>query len=155
MIKIASLKFSELGKVSNIELRSCEFPLGNNEIQEVLDKKGGVCFLATLSGTGVGWVAGQYYDDAKAMQVTHLAVHPSFRRRGFGRQLLGYLWNEAVKKGAKTIYILVPDYQMQKDDPDSVVDFMDHMRFRAVGVYNDFFFRYNRSYDAIKLERAT
>jgi len=154
MIKIGKLKFSDVSKVYNIELRSCEFPADHNQIQTVVDEKG-IAFLATLSGTAVGWVEGRYDQLKKEMQVVRLAVHPTYRKRGFGRQLMGYLWNEATKMGATKIYALVPEYQMQKDDPDSVVEFMDHMQFRAVNVIQDHFFRYNRYYDAIRVERAT
>lgn len=155
MIKIGQLKFNDISKVYNIELRSCEFPTDHADIQHLLDMKDHTVFLATLSNTGVGWVVAKYHPETKEVQITNLAVHPSFRRRGFGRQLLGYVWNEFNKKGAKKIFALVPEYQMLKDDPDSVAEFIDRMQFRAVKVEKDHFHRYNRYYDAIRVERAT
>lgn len=154
-MRVATAGFKDLPKIYSLELRSYEYPLEHNALQQILEIQGSVPLVGTIAGVGIGWALGQCRPEDKALEVARLAVHPSYRMQGRGRQLVGHLWNEAVKRQYTSIYFMVPEYQLDNTDPDSVLGFMDKLQFRAVGVETDFFWRYGRPYDGIKMERAT
>ena len=155
MIKVQPVGYRDLPKVYNLELRSHEFPLEHAGLQQILEIGGSIPFIGLINGLGVSWTLGQYYKEDAEVEIKRLAVHPEYRLRGFARQTIGHLWNEAVKRQARTLFFMVPEYQTEQHDPDSVADFMWKMDFKATEVEKDYYYRYGRHYDGIRFERAT
>ena len=155
MIKIKDVGYRDVPKVYNIELRSFEYPLEAAGLQQILELGGALPYIGTISGIGVSWVLGQYHRDDGEVEIKRLATHPEYRMQGFARMMIGYIWNEAVKRQANKLYMLVPEYQTVLNDPDSVAEFLERMEFKATGVERDYFYRYGREYDAVRFERAT
>ena len=112
-------------------------------------------YIGTLSGVGACWALGQYHRDSAEVEIKRLATHPEYRMQGFGRMIVGTLWNEACKREAKKLFFMVPEYQTLADDPDSVSDFLWKMAFKATTIEKDYFYRYGKEYDGIRFERAT
>lgn len=155
MIKIQPVGYRDIPKVYNIELRSYEYPLEAQGLQQILELGGALPFIGTLSGLGASWALGQYHRDSAEVEIKRLATHPDYRMQGFARMMNGYLWNEAAKRECKTLFMMVPEYQTLEGDPDSVKEFLEHMEFKATTIERDYFYRYGRDYDAIRFERAT
>jgi ribosomal protein S18 acetylase RimI-like enzyme len=89
-VEIASLTIAAYEDVLAL-WRQCE-GIGLSEadsrenIQAYLQRNPGMSFLATADGVVVGAVLCGH--DGRRGYVHHLAVHPRFRRRGIGRQLV-------------------------------------------------------------------
>lgn len=155
MVRIQQVGYRDIPKIYNIELRSYEYPLEAAGLQQILEIGGALPFIGTISGLGATWALGQYHREDAEVEIKRLATHPEYRMQGFARMIVGKIWDEAVKRQAKKLYFMVPEYQTLNDDPDSVADFMWKMNFKATGIERDYFYRYGRDYDAIRFERAT
>jgi len=155
MIKVQPVGYRDLPKVYNIELRSYEYPLEHASLQELMELRGSIPFIGLINGMGATWAHGMYYQASAEVEIKRLATHPDYRMQGFGRQVIGHIWNEAVKRDVRTLFFMVPEYQTEQHDPDSVSDFLWKMEFKATTVEKDYFHRYGRPYDAIRFERAT
>ena len=67
------------------------------------DTNRGLSVVAERDGTIVGGVLATCTDDAVKVEV--IAVEPEFRRRGIGRQLMESLEANAIRVGARVIYL--------------------------------------------------
>lgn len=155
MIKIGQVGYRDIPKVYNIELRSYEYPLEPAGLQAILELGGALPYIGTISGVGVSWALGQYHREDAEVEIKRLATHPEYRMQGFARMMVGTLWNEATKREATKLFMLVPEYQTLIDDPDSMLEFLEHIEFKATTIEKDYFYRYGKEYDAIRFERAT
>lgn len=155
MIKIQEVGYRDIPKIYNIELRSFEYPFEVAALQQILELGGALPYLGTIGGIGVTWALGQYHREDAEVEIKRIAVHPAYRMQGYARMMIGYIWNEAVKREATKLFMLVPEYQTTLNDPDSIAEFLDHMEFKATGLETDYFYRYGRAYDAVRFERAT
>lgn len=151
-MKVVQAGFKDLPKIYPLELKCYEFPLEHKQLEESLASPGNIPLIGLIGTLGVGWALG-HANQLGELQVVRLAVHHDYRMRGFGRMLVGHLWNEAVKRDCSCIYFMVAEYQLEADDPYSVAAFMDHLQFKAVGIEKGYIGRYGRHYDAIRMER--
>lgn len=154
-MKVTPAGFKDLPKIYNLELRSYEYPIEHTALQQILEMPKMIPFIGTLQGLGVGWLLGVHHQEDLSMEVNRLCVHPAYRCQGRGRILVGHLWNEAVKRNCKTIFFMVPEYQLDQNDPDCVLPFLEKLEFKATTIETDYFWRYGRPYDGIKWERNT
>lgn len=80
----------------------------------------GLSFIAKENGQIVGFVFAQVVEHMsnlpKAVWVENIGVHPSYRRRGIGYQLLRKVATESKKKGAKALQSAI-----MPDNPKSIM----------------------------------
>lgn len=155
MIEVSIAGFKDIPAIYNIELRSLEYPFAHGDLQQILELPDSCPFVGKYGSRGVSWGLGVHHREDAEMEVRRIATHPDYRLNGFARTVVGHIWNEAVKRSCKTIFLIVPEYQMEINDPDSVSDFAWKMGLKATGLEKDYFLRYGRAYDGIKLTRAT
>jgi ribosomal protein S18 acetylase RimI-like enzyme len=155
MIEVKAAGFRDIPAIYNIELRSFEYPYAHGNLQQILELAGACPFIGKYGERGVSWGFGVHHIEDAEMDVKRIGTHPAYRQKGFARTVIGHIWNEAVKRQCKKITMVVPEYQMDPDDIDSIFDFAWKMGLRATGLEKEYFYRYGRKYDGIKLERAT
>ena len=155
MIEVNAAGFKDIPAIYNIELHSFEYPYVHGNLQQILELPGGCPFVGKCGGRGVSWGLGVHHQEEAEMEINRIATHPDYRQKGFARMVIGHIWNEAVRRQCKSILLIVPEYQMVVDDVDSVSEFVWKMGLTATGLEKDYFYRYGRAYDGIKLTRAT
>jgi len=108
-IEIAPLTIAAYDDVLTL-WRQCE-GIGLSEadsresIQAYLQRNPGMSFLATADGDPVGAVLCGH--DGRRGYVHHLAVHPRFRRRGIGRQLVDQCLRALQQAGIQKCHLFI------------------------------------------------
>jgi ribosomal protein S18 acetylase RimI-like enzyme len=87
---------------TGIQLSPSDHP---EEIHKKLQRDPDLFLVAEEESRIVGAVLGGF--DGRRGMVYHLAVHPSLRRRGIGRALMGELESRLREKGCLKYYLLI------------------------------------------------
>ncbi len=74
-------------------------------IREMFTTAGYVSLTACENGSIIGYIGVKAVLDEA--DITNVAVHPQWQRRGIGRELLEVLLKEAVQKGVRRIFLEV------------------------------------------------
>ncbi len=96
LISVFSLAFESVYQVSDAYL------------QQMLDNPETLVLGATINGGIVGGlVAIEMFPihGAKEFYIYDIAVHPEYQKQGLGKALIGYLTQEAKKRGITTIFV--------------------------------------------------
>lgn len=79
----------------------------------------------------------------------------NYRRHGLGSKLMGQCILEASREKKKKIRIYIPETHCIPDDPDNVVDFLNHNGLKPTGeIVKDFGIYYGDKIEAYVFERA-
>lgn len=76
-----------------------------NTLQSTLDDAKSLTCVAQVEQEIAGYASGWTIGDEG--EVTRVAVHPHWRGRGFGRNLLQHLQEESARRGARTLFLEV------------------------------------------------
>ena len=104
MREIRLLCHADLAAVAEIE-RLCFNEPWSEASLELLLKDGNFGVVAIEDGAVAAYVGVIAF--APEADVTNVATHPDYRRRGIGAEVLGFLKSEAEKRGIEKIYLEV------------------------------------------------
>ena len=104
MTEVRILKKDDLSEVAEIE-RLCFFEPWSERSLELLLKDSNFGVAAVWDGRTVGYVG--VISAVPEGEITNVAVHPDFRRKGIGEKILEYLKLEAKKRGIDSLYLEV------------------------------------------------
>jgi ribosomal protein S18 acetylase RimI-like enzyme len=120
----------DLQQIERIEklcfVESCQWT--RREIKEFMRLKSSRCMVSESSGNIVGFVF--YRIGERTHQVWHIAVHPDFRRRSIGSDLLAGVWNEMCRGSLRqqSISCIVPETEVD------TLGFFAALQFKAVAI---------------------
>ncbi len=86
MIKIVPLKKNNLDDVCEIEKLSLDTVWGKKQMEKELENKNAVYFCAENDGKTIGYIG--LWNICGEGNITNVAVHPDFRKRGIGKLLV-------------------------------------------------------------------
>jgi ribosomal protein S18 acetylase RimI-like enzyme len=73
---------------------------------EILNK--GYCYVIVMMGkVAVGYFAYRFEEPDRAVMISKLYLLPSLHGRGIGSRMLGYVKEDALRMGAKSLYLFV------------------------------------------------
>ena len=153
-MRVSIARLRDLPAIYDIELKCYEFPLEHDVLRDLFESPGVIPCVLSVNSRIVSWGYCICYADNEEVHVNRLATLPAFRRKGYATRILSLMWNESYKYHPKRMKIVVPEYQMDIHDPDSVSDFLWKAGFKAVGTYRGGFERYGRRYDGIIMTRS-
>ncbi|MFH1823631.1 MAG: ribosomal protein S18-alanine N-acetyltransferase [Candidatus Firestonebacteria bacterium] len=99
MIEIDRMKESDLNEVFNIEVCSPDPWKYNMFLREVKDNPNSIFLVGRENGKIVGY--GGFWKIMDEINIVNLAVHPSFRKKRIGSQILTEMLKISKEKGAK------------------------------------------------------
>lgn len=151
MIKFKKAMVRDLPAIWKLELYGYEYPLDHAKLEEMLMGSGNAPIIGELGNMTVLWCV--FNRSGSDLLLNRLTTHPSMRRKGFARSCLDYVVKAVKKDGPGKIMAVVPEYQMEHNDPDSINDFAWKTGFIATGVIPKVFYNYGRDYDGVRLEK--
>ena len=104
MREIRILKSEDLEQIAEIERLCFGEPWSENSL-ELLLRDGNFGVAAIEEGRVVGYVG--VISAPPEGEITNVATHPDFRRRGVGESVLEYLKREAGDRGIESLYLEV------------------------------------------------
>ena len=104
MRKIRTIGKCDLGAIAEIE-KLCFFDPWSEKSLELLLRDGNFGITAEEDGKVVAYVG--VISAPPEGEITNVATHPDFRRRGIGAELLEFLKEEAKERGIDSLYLEV------------------------------------------------
>ena len=104
MRKIRTIGECDLGAIAEIE-KLCFFDPWSEKSLELLLRDGNFGITAEEDGKVVAYVG--VISAPPEGEITNVATHPDFRRRGIGAELLEFLKEEAKERGIDSLYLEV------------------------------------------------
>ena len=104
MIEIRLLKKDDLKEIAEIE-RLCFFEPWSESSLELLLRDSNFGVAAVCGGRVAGYVG--VISAIPEGEITNVAVHPDFRRKGIGFEILEFLKKEASNRGIDSLYLEV------------------------------------------------
>ena len=104
MRKIRTISECDLGAIAEIE-KLCFFDPWSEKSLELLLRDGNFGITAEEDGKVVAYVG--VISAPPEGEITNVATHPDFRRRGIGAELLEFLKEEAKERGIDSLYLEV------------------------------------------------
>lgn len=104
MREIRILKSEDIEQIAEIERLCFAEPWSANSL-ELLLRDGNFGVAAIEEGRAVGYVG--VISAPPEGEITNVATHPDFRRRGIGESVLEYLKEEAGRRGIESLYLEV------------------------------------------------
>lgn len=105
MVQIELMKPDDLAEVAALEAMIFSLPWSEKSLEESLEQEHYLFLVARESGAVLGYV-GAYFALDEA-DITNIAIHPKYRRRGIGQALMEQLIVQAKKRGAAGISLEV------------------------------------------------
>lgn len=121
----------DMAEVLEIETRSFEFPWSEQDFIHCLRQRNCIGMVAEHDEQVVGFMVYELHKDQ--LHVLNFAVHPDFRRRGVGKQMVGKLISKLSHQRRNRILLEVRETNL----PAQL--FFRTMGFRAVSVLRDFY----------------
>jgi ribosomal-protein-alanine N-acetyltransferase len=112
------------------------YELGENRVAR--------CLTARLEDRVVGYLC--MWEIGHEIHITNLAVHPSFRRRGIGRQLLAPLLEDGRRRGIALVLLEV------RPTNTEAIGLYESLGFRVIGRRKGYYF--DTGEDALVMEAA-
>lgn len=96
MIEIVKMRFEHINCVSKIEELCIDIPWGKGQIEKELENEKATYFCAVTNENVVGYIG--VWNIMDEGNITNIAVHPDFQRKGIGYALLEEMKNFAKKE---------------------------------------------------------
>lgn len=103
---IQKAKTKDFNVIFNIEEMSYKDPWPREVfIMDFLFNSSARYYVAKINGQTAGFLG--IWDEEKKIHIINITVHPEYRRKGIGKNLLAFAVNYAKEKGKKEIYLEV------------------------------------------------
>lgn len=144
-LSIEPMRASDLTDVLVIERASFSMPWSRGAfLYEIEQNRVARCWVARESGRIVGYIC--LWEVADELHITNVAVHPSARRRGYGRALLDSIFERARAAGARMVLLEVRPSNVE------ALALYESLGFRVVGRRRGYY--YDTGEDALVMEAA-
>jgi len=154
-VKVSRAMFRDIGYVEAIEIKAQDYPLLSSMIKGFIESNYRSVYIAKIKDkvVGISMVTGGL-NEFHLTVVNRVSVHPQFRDIGVGKQLMLRVEADAWKQQHTCLRMYMPSYKIDDPtDPDYLGGWLKTNHFKAVDVYNDWYFRYGKNYDAYVFER--
>jgi ribosomal-protein-alanine N-acetyltransferase len=142
---IGPMRLDDIEEVLAIERASFHTPWSRAAFRyELTENRVARCLVARLHERVVGYLC--MWEIGHEIHVTNLAVHPSFRRRGIGRQLLAPLLDEGRRRGIALVLLEVRPTNAE------ALALYESLGFRVIGRRKGYYF--DTGEDALVMEVA-
>jgi [ribosomal protein S18]-alanine N-acetyltransferase len=139
------MRLDDIEEVLAIERASFHTPWSRAAFRyELTENRVARCLVARLHERVVGYLC--MWEIGHEIHVTNLAVHPSFRRRGIGRQLLAPLLDEGRRRGIALVLLEVRPTNAE------ALALYESLGFRVIGRRKGYYF--DTGEDALVMEVA-
>jgi ribosomal-protein-alanine N-acetyltransferase len=103
---VERMRAADLDEVLAIERVSFSMPWSRGAfLYEMEQNQVARCYVIRDDGRVVGYVC--LWEVADELHITNIAVHPSARRRGLGRRLLGHMLDDARQRALRLVVLEV------------------------------------------------
>jgi ribosomal protein S18 acetylase RimI-like enzyme len=154
MITIQLCKFQDLGRVTNFEAATQEFPLNQEEMKKLFQDQNQDAYAAYVGKRMVGHTLVTFHKPQGFTLITSIGVHPHFRRVGVATKMVGKIAAVSFSDGLSHLRIEVPSYLVEdKDDPWNIEHWLWRLQFKAIKTRTDACNYYGRDYDLYVFER--
>lgn len=138
MIEIVKMKYEHIDSVAQIENLCIDTPWGREQIEKELENEKATYFCAEDDGKTIGYIG--VWSIAGEGNITNIAVHPDYQRKGIGFALL-----EEMKKYAKDEKMLFLTLEVNEKN-EKAISLYKKCGFQEVGRRKKY---YHNKYDAI------
>ena len=121
----------DMPEVLEIENRSLEFPLSEDDFVRCLRQRNRIGMVADVDDRVVGLMIYELHKNQ--LHILNFAVHPDFRRRGVGGQMIGKLIGKLSYQRRNRILL-----EIRETNLDAQLFFRE-VGFKAVSVLRDFY----------------
>jgi GNAT superfamily N-acetyltransferase len=154
MIRIEVCKFRDLGRVTNFEAATQEFPKNQEEVKHIFESPSKDAYCAYVGTRAVGCCLVTFDKAHGVTAIDSIGVHPLFRRIGVATKLTAHVLSVSHSDGMDKLNILVPSYLVvDKEDPWNIEHWLWRTQFKAIGTMPDPCRRYGKDYDLYVFER--
>lgn len=109
---------------------------------------------AMVDAKPVGFAIWERGPRNKPSHIVRFGVLPHVRRRGIGRQMLGWITNDLWSHGKRQLRSVLSQITcLGPNDPDDVSVFMQKTGFKWVGTNENLYFHYGRWEDGLVFEK--
>jgi len=141
-LKYLPLQEEHLDRIIEIENLSYSQPWSKGLFERELSLPISNFFVAYLAETMVGY--GCFWRVEDEAHLINIAVHPKYRSKGVGRNMLDFLTEEMQKQGLKKILLEV------RKNNQSAIGLYGSCGFKTVGLREKY---YNNTEDAVLMEK--
>jgi ribosomal-protein-alanine N-acetyltransferase len=142
---IEPMAFEDLDEVLAIERASFHTPWSRAAFRyELGENRVARCLVCRVGRRVVGYVC--LWEIGHEIHITNLAVHPSFRRRGFARRLLAPLLEDGRRRGITLVVLEV------RPTNTEALTLYESLGFRVIGRRKGYYF--DTGEDALVMEAA-
>lgn len=128
---ISEASFEDAKQISEIEKQNFSMPWSEKSILDSMKQDNYIFLKAEYENNIVGYVG--FYYSLDEGDITNIAVTPSFRRLGIGRQLLLTLISECKKRNIASIMLEV------RISNDNAIDLYKKTGFSEIGIRKNFY----------------
>ncbi len=140
---LAPMTIDDLDEVLAIERASFQTPWSRGAFRyELTQNRVARSLVVRAGGQLVGYLC--LWEIGHEIHVTNVAVHPSFRRRGVGRALLGNVLEDARRNGVELVFLEV------RPTNTEAVALYESFGFRVIGRRKGYYF--DTGEDALVME---
>ncbi len=142
-VAVAPMTLDDLDEVMAIERASFQTPWSRGAFRyELTQNRVARCTVGRTSRQLVGYLC--LWEIGHEIHITNLAVHPSFRRRGIARALLGAMLEEARRTGVELAFLEVRPTNAE------ALGLYESLGFRVIGRRKGYYF--DTGEDALVME---
>lgn len=160
--KTATVRFArpeDASRLAFLDLKCYENPLQSPDWKDAIASKGDLMRVAValdekeiIVGYASWAIPGA--DNPLAGRIGRLGVHPAFRRKGYGSQIVDFVGRSVGALGGKTLETTVAEVYCAPGAPDDVSGFLAANNFRATGdIVRDYMSFSWHTFDGIKFRR--
>ncbi|MFW6041142.1 MAG: ribosomal protein S18-alanine N-acetyltransferase [Thermoplasmatota archaeon] len=131
MAVIRDFNIKDLGRIVHIAELSLQEQYSHDLFILIQESKNTVFYVADLHNTVVGYITGILSE--KDARVLMLAVHPFYRRRGIGSELMDSFTNTCLSKGVRRITLEV------RPSNKVAIEFYKKRGFHPIDIIKDFY----------------
>ncbi len=142
-LSMAPMTLDDLGEVLAIERASFQTPWSRGAFRyELTQNRVARSVVVRIGREIVGYLC--LWEIGHEIHITNLAVHPSFRRRGVARALLGRVMEDARRSGVELVFLEVRPTNVE------AVTLYESFGFRVIGRRKGYYF--DTGEDALVME---
>lgn len=152
------LNKQDINVIHNLDFKSYHYPIDPSEYKQLVSRGTALSSIAVVGDKKVGFAIWERGARENAAYIIRLGVLPSYRRKGIGRKILGWVCadireNKDIKLNSKLRVVLPQVICLGPEDPDDVSGFMKKVGFKWIDTMEDLFYHYGRNEDGLVFER--